>query len=115
MVLGLAPGKDGNSIKFEPSPGGRAAGEGRTMAEESVDGPFPNTRGTMYYQLKAFASEVRAQQGLPLSNRARPDTYTHCRLCCPADAVANMAVIDATYRAAGLQPRPSLPTAYEVM
>ena len=28
----------------------------------------------------------------------------------PADAVANMEVIDAVYRAAGMEPRPSLPT-----
>jgi hypothetical protein len=37
-----------------PTPTGRAA-------TESVDGPFPNSRTTMYYQLTSFEREIRAQ------------------------------------------------------
>jgi predicted dehydrogenase len=49
---------------------------------------------TYWYQLKAFAAAV--QQGAPY-----PTT--------PVDSVANMRVIDAIYRAAGLQPRQPSP------
>lgn len=48
------------------------------------------TRTSYTYQLEAFADHVRRGAPLPL------DT---------ADAVANMALIDAAYRAAGMQPR----------
>lgn len=50
-------------------------------------------RPTYEYQLEAFCDAVR---------RGQPT------LTPPSDAVANMRVIDAVYRAAGLRPRPSL-------
>jgi predicted dehydrogenase len=45
---------------------------------------------TYTHQLRAFAAAVRSGAPLPTG---------------PADAVANMRVIDAVYRAAGLRPR----------
>lgn len=48
------------------------------------------TRASYTYQLEAFAAHVLQGAPLPLD---------------PADAVANMALIDETYRAAGMQPR----------
>ena len=48
------------------------------------------TRASYTYQLEAFAAHV--QQGTPLPFGT-------------ADAVANMAFIDAAYRAAGMEPR----------
>ena len=61
-----------------------ATGAGRRRKERVQGGP------TYVYQLRAFAAAVR--EGAPF-----PTT--------PADAVANMQVIDAAYRAAGLEPR----------
>ena len=57
----------------------------KARRKEKVEG-----EATYWYQLKAFAAAV--QDGTPF-----PTT--------PADAIANMKVIDAVYRAAGLQPR----------
>jgi predicted dehydrogenase len=57
----------------------------KARRKEKVEG-----EATYWYQLKAFAAAV--QGGTPF-----PTT--------PADAIANMKVIDAVYRAAGLQPR----------
>ena len=57
----------------------------KARRKEKVEG-----EATYWYQLKAFAAAV--QDGAPY-----PTT--------PADAIANMKVIDAVYRAAGLQPR----------
>ena len=127
---------------------------------EKADGPLPNTRSTMYYQLSAFVDEARACEALPVSGvlRARlrlyaswplEHTHAHTRIISryynpvkiwqrtrslftagwlfnpprpagqrakpwaytlkprPSDAVANMAVIDAVYRMAGLAPRRS--------
>lgn len=70
---------------------------------EVVDGPLPNGRSTMYYQLSAFVDEVRACEALPAEQRAKPWTYSVKPR--PADAVANMAVVDGVYRKAGLAPR----------
>ena len=53
---------------------------------EKADGPLPNTRSTMYYQLSAFVDEARACEALPVSGvlRARlrlyaswPPEHTH--------------------------------------
>jgi len=77
--------------------------EGELPHKESVDGPFPNTRTTMYYQLTAFEAEVRAQEAC--GNAGKPWAYT--MKSCPADAVKNMAALDALYTAAGIGPRPS--------
>ena len=58
----------------------------------SCDGPFPNPRSTMYYQLMAFESEVRACEALPAPSRAKPWTCAcatsslsepHARPCAP--------------------------------
>lgn len=48
-------------------------------------------RSSYTYQLEAFAAAVRSGAALPID---------------AADAVSNMELIDATYRAAGLSPRP---------
>ena len=48
------------------------------------------TRASYTYQLEAFAAHV--EQGAPLPFG-------------PADAVANMTLVDAAYRAAGMSPR----------
>ena len=48
------------------------------------------TRASYTYQLEAFAAHVQQGAALPFGT---------------ADAVANMALIDAAYRAAGMQPR----------
>ena len=48
------------------------------------------TRASYTYQLEAFAAHVRHGTPLPLS---------------PTDAVANMALVDEAYRAAGMSPR----------
>lgn len=71
--------------------------------KESVDGPFPNTRTTMYYQLTAFVEEVRAHEAG--GNAGKPWAYT--MKSCPTDAVKNMAALDAVYARAGIGPRPS--------
>jgi predicted dehydrogenase len=71
--------------------------------EEVCDGPLPNPRSTMYYQLRAFEAEVRACEARPAGERAMP--WTYAMKSCPADAVANMATVDAVYRAAGMAPR----------
>jgi predicted dehydrogenase len=65
-----------------------ATGAERRRKEHVQGGP------TYVYQLRAFAAAVR--EGAPF-----PTT--------PADAVANMKVIDAAYRAAGLEPRQPTP------
>ena len=75
------------------------------VVTESVDGPFPNTRTTMFYQLTAFEAEVRSQEAAGEGACGKPWSYT--MKSCPADAVANMAVLDAVYTAAGQGPRPS--------
>lgn len=54
---------------------------------------FPRV-ATYTCQLRAFVAAVRESKPIPTD---------------PADAVKNMRVIDAVYRAAGLQPRPSRP------
>jgi predicted dehydrogenase len=51
-------------------------------------------RPTYEYQLEAFCAAV--QKGAPV-------------LTAPSDAIANMRVIDAVYRAAGMQPRGTRP------
>ena len=48
------------------------------------------TRATYTYQLEAFAAHVLEGAALPIGS---------------ADAVDNMAYVDAAYRAAGLEPR----------
>ncbi len=53
------------------------------------------SRPTYSYQLEAFRDAV---DGRPEAN-----------LTPPSDSIANMAVIDAVYRAAGLKPRPPTP------
>ena len=50
----------------------------------------PGTRSSYTYQLEAFASHVEHGTPLPFGT---------------ADAVANMALVDAAYRAAGMDPR----------
>ena len=77
--------------------------EGELPHKESIDGPFPNTRTTMYYQLTAFEAEISAQE--TAGNTGKPWAYT--MKSCPADAVKNMAALDAVYTAAGIGPRPS--------
>lgn len=59
----------------------------------------------MYYQLTAFAAEVRAQEAAGKEATGKPWAYT--MKSCPADAVKNMAALDAVYTAAGLGARPS--------
>ena len=74
-----AGGNEGNSIKLDLADG--------TSTEEACDGPFPNSRSTMYWQLAAFEAEVRACMAVdPVEQRAKPWTYSVKP--CPADAVA---------------------------
>jgi predicted dehydrogenase len=65
----------------------------RTAAGEHVE--RHGTRSSYTYQLEAFARAVREGASLPVD---------------VDDAVANMRLIDACYRAAGLQPRPRVRT-----
>ena len=88
---------EGNEIRTKVGDAG--------VVTESVDGPFPNTRTTMFYQLTAFEAEVRSQEAAGEGACGKPWSYT--MKSCPADAVANMAVLDAVYTAAGQGPRPS--------
>lgn len=60
----------------------------RTAAGERVE--RLGTRASYTYQLEAFADHVQNGAALPFGS---------------ADAVTNMAYVDAAYRAAGLQPR----------
>eukprot|EP01050_Picozoa_sp_SAG11_P012456 SAG11_NODE_1384_length_5070_cov_110.918527_3_plen_359_part_00 len=81
----------------------RISVNGAENVVESVDGPFPNSRTTMYYQLSAFEAEIRQQEaagncGMPWAYRMKS---------CPADAVANMSALDRVYEAAGIGRRPS--------
>merc|ERR1712098_6461 len=101
----MGPNQD-NSISITSNDGTEAE------TQQSVDGPFPNSRGTMYYQLKAFLSEVKAQSSIPQDKRARTDSYSAAgvgmKLASPTDAEANMVLIDSIYKAAGMSARPSL-------
>eukprot|EP00927_Polykrikos_kofoidii_P002356 TRINITY_DN10924_c0_g1_i4.p1 TRINITY_DN10924_c0_g1~~TRINITY_DN10924_c0_g1_i4.p1 ORF type:complete len:369 (-),score=69.84 TRINITY_DN10924_c0_g1_i4:195-1301(-) len=63
----------------------------------------PTSRDTFYFQLMAFADEVFEQRRLKASGL--PWEYSKSKG--PSDAVRNMAVIDAIYRAAGMPPRGS--------
>merc|ERR1711939_655947 len=72
-VLGYMTPNEGNSITITCNDGKEAE------TQESVDGPFPNSRGTMYYQLKAFVSEVKAQTSISQEKRARTDACTEAQ------------------------------------
>ncbi|CAE8617957.1 unnamed protein product [Polarella glacialis] len=89
-------GKTANSITIETF---ESAGEKHVenLATKNVD-----VRDTFYYQLVGFADEIRrgGSQGMPWD-------YTMSRAT-PSDAVRNLALIDAIYRAAGLQPKATL-------
>ena len=52
--------------------------------------PRPSREPTYLFQLRAFAGAVLRGESIPTG---------------PADSIANMRVIDAAYRAAGLEPR----------
>ena len=75
---------DHTAVLPSPAPRDPATGTERRRKEHVEGGP------TYVYQLRAFAAAVR--EGAPF-----PTT--------PADAVANMKVIDAAYRTADLKPR----------
>lgn len=72
---------------------------------ESLDNPQPELRDTYFFQLQTFVNEVQAQT--EAGSSGMPWDYTES-LATPADSVRNMAVIDAIYRAAGMNPRASV-------
>lgn len=88
-------GTTGNTIALQQFDG---CGE---RSVESLDNPKPEKRDTYYYQLMSFVDEVRAQTG---GHAGMPWDYTQCQVT-PSDAVRNMAVIDAIYVAAGMNPK----------
>eukprot|EP01052_Picozoa_sp_SAG31_P022793 SAG31_NODE_1833_length_7137_cov_2.587667_11_plen_181_part_00 len=55
--------------------------------QESVDGPFPNSRGTMYWQLLNFVAECEKCRAAPAHHKAKPwcarssTTKISCRSC----------------------------------
>eukprot|EP00418_Pyrodinium_bahamense_P035178 CAMPEP_0179143656 /NCGR_PEP_ID=MMETSP0796-20121207/69124_1 /TAXON_ID=73915 /ORGANISM="Pyrodinium bahamense, Strain pbaha01" /LENGTH=366 /DNA_ID=CAMNT_0020843737 /DNA_START=81 /DNA_END=1181 /DNA_ORIENTATION=- len=89
-------GKSSNEIALETF-----EGCGESLVER-VDNPV--TRDTFYFQLMTFVDEVAAQGHC--SAAGMPWKYTKSKG--PADAVRNMALIDAIYRAASMAPRPTI-------
>lgn len=88
VVQGTA-GKLHVSLPFLPHRFHRiTVSQGEMTRHEQLEG-----QSTYYYQLRAFADAIR--NGTPVLTSAH-------------DAIANMRVIDAVYRAAGLQPRGEL-------
>lgn len=65
----------------------------------------PQTRDTFYFQWMAFVDEVRQQEQKQAHNAGGMPWHYASSSGSPADAVRNMAVIDAIYRAAGVSPR----------
>jgi len=61
------------------------------------------SRDTFYFQLMTFVDEVLEQESV--SAAGMPWEYTKSKG--PSDAVRNMALIDAIYRAASMVPRPT--------
>eukprot|EP00416_Gambierdiscus_australes_P039333 CAMPEP_0171111750 /NCGR_PEP_ID=MMETSP0766_2-20121228/76454_1 /TAXON_ID=439317 /ORGANISM="Gambierdiscus australes, Strain CAWD 149" /LENGTH=347 /DNA_ID=CAMNT_0011573783 /DNA_START=57 /DNA_END=1100 /DNA_ORIENTATION=+ len=88
-------GKSSNEIALETF-----EGCGDTLVER-VDNPV--TRDTFYFQWMTFADEVLEQERCNAGGM--PWEYTKSKG--PSDAVRNMALIDAIYRAASMLPRPT--------
>jgi len=88
-------GKSSNEIALETFEG---CGE---SAVERVDNPVQ--RDTFYFQLMTFVDEVKEQERCNATGM--PWDYTKSKG--PSDAVRNMALIDAIYRAASMSPRPT--------
>lgn len=89
-------GRGANEINLE-----QFIAEGHRTVEP-VDNPFPKTRDTFYFQLMSFVEEVLSQTETEATGM--PWNYIST-MNSPADAVRNMALIDAIYRAAGIGPR----------
>ncbi|CAE8617958.1 unnamed protein product [Polarella glacialis] len=92
----LGKGKTANTIALEMF---ENSGEKHV---EILDTKNVDVRDTFYYQLVGFADEIRhgGSHGMPWD-------YTMNRAT-PSDAVRNLALIDAIYRAAGFQPKATL-------
>jgi len=88
-------GRSANEIALETF-----EGSGQTQVER-VD--TPDSRDTFYFQLMTFVDEVMAQESVKAAGM--PWEYTKSKG--PSDAVRNMALIDAIYRAASMTPRPT--------
>ena len=78
--------------------------DGSAPTEETLDAP-PSERSSYYYMCLAFCDEAEASDAAKPTDRGMPWTYT--TKPAPADAVRNMALVDAVYTAAGLAPRRS--------
>eukprot|EP00927_Polykrikos_kofoidii_P055490 TRINITY_DN49739_c0_g1_i1.p1 TRINITY_DN49739_c0_g1~~TRINITY_DN49739_c0_g1_i1.p1 ORF type:complete len:369 (+),score=59.80 TRINITY_DN49739_c0_g1_i1:40-1146(+) len=89
----FSSGKSSNTIVIEHFE------EGGLRTAETVSNP--TSRDTFYFQLKSFVDEVSEQTRLDAAGL--PWEYSKSKG--PSDAVSNMAVIDAIYRAAGMSPR----------
>lgn len=88
-------GRSSNEIALETF-----EGSGERLVER-VDNSV--NRDTFYFQLMTFVDEVLAQESVNAAGM--PWEYTKSKG--PADAVRNMALIDAIYRAASMVPRPT--------
>lgn len=74
---------------------------GSEKTTERIDGSGRQT--TFYWQLMSFCDEVRLQTARK-SGAGMPWDYSD-EVSTPSDAVRNMAVVDAIYRAAGMAPK----------
>lgn len=101
-------GKGANEVALEQF---LDAGERQT---QPVDNPYGKTQSTFYFQLQRFVDEVADQEKKSELGVGMPWDYS-IGIGSPTDAVRNMAVIDACYRAAGMRTRSSqsaLPAPY---
>ena len=88
---------------FPPSAMRLRIGDGEAVDVPIAGAPFPESRTTMYWQLTAFVQEVARQEAS--GSCGKPWAYTV--KSSPADAVMQMAALDAVYTAAGLGARPT--------
>mmetsp|Transcript_101345 Transcript_101345/g.315909 ORF Transcript_101345/g.315909 Transcript_101345/m.315909 type:complete len:370 (-) Transcript_101345:31-1140(-) len=88
-------GKSSNEIALETF-----EGCGESLVERVENSA---TRDTFYFQLMTFVDEVLEQE----RTRAAGMPWEYTKSKGPSDAVRNMALIDAIYRAASLSPRPT--------
>ena len=88
----------GGRMEIHGFPPSKIQLNGQEVALPSVT----DTQTTMYWQLRAFAAEVKMQEAKG-ADCGKPWAYT--MKSCPRDAVAQMAVLDDVYEKAGLGKR----------